>query len=63
MLLRFDPFRELDRLTERLFDGRYVAPMAMDALTPSLARARAQGPCGARARGPMLDPGGESDER
>jgi hypothetical protein len=22
MLLRFDPFRELDRLTERLFDGR-----------------------------------------
>jgi HSP20 family protein len=31
MLLRFDPFRELDRLTERIFEGRYVAPMAMDA--------------------------------
>jgi HSP20 family protein len=31
MLLRFDPFRDLDRLTERLFEGRYTAPMAMDA--------------------------------
>lgn len=31
MLIRFDPFRELDRLTERLFEGRYAAPMAMDA--------------------------------
>lgn len=31
MLLRFDPLRELDRLTERFSDARYAPPMAMDA--------------------------------
>lgn len=31
MLLRFDPLRELDRFTERFWDGRYAPPMAMDA--------------------------------
>lgn len=31
MLLRFDPLRELDRFTERVFEGKYAPPMAMDA--------------------------------
>ncbi len=31
MLMRFDPFRELDRLTQRTWDNQQPAVMAMDA--------------------------------